>query len=389
MQKKIIKSKSVKLANKTPAKSKKRRRYSKKFTRFAQAVTNKFFSLILLPTEKCNFRCTYCYEDFKLGQMSPQTVEAIKQLISKRAALNELSVLSVGWFGGEPLLAKKVVFDICEHAKKESKNEKKFRLSGGMTTNGYLLDRETFDKLVKLKCLNYQISLDGAKDVHDTTRIQANGKGSFDRIWENMLNIKKSRAKFHITFRVHVTPTNIESVKILLGQIRDAFKGDKRFSVFIRNVANLGGENGPKLKTLDPQKDKEIIDGLYEILGNKDVRPYHIENKKTGPYICYAAQPNSLVIRADGSLAKCTVAFKDNVNCIGKINEDGTLAIDNEKVNLWAHWLKNMDYSMLKCPYSSICQSKRADSAAESKVPQTLTTVPASLPTTISPGEIK
>lgn len=25
--------------------------------------------LIILPTEKCNFRCTYCYEDFLISKM--------------------------------------------------------------------------------------------------------------------------------------------------------------------------------------------------------------------------------------------------------------------------------------------------------------------------------
>jgi len=30
--------------------------------------------LILMPTEACNFRCTYCYEDFNHNQMRPELV---------------------------------------------------------------------------------------------------------------------------------------------------------------------------------------------------------------------------------------------------------------------------------------------------------------------------
>lgn len=331
--------------------------YDKDFVRFARMVTNKYFGLILLPTEKCNFRCTYCYEDYKIGRMEKNTVEAIKMLLSKRAALNELEFLSVGWFGGEPLLAKDIVFEINEHAQKLSEDGKKFRLSSGMTTNGFLLDQNTFIKLVKHGCTQYQISLDGPKEIHNTTRIQANGQGSFDEIWTNLLGMKATDEKFNVTLRVHVTPTNIEDIKRLLHQIKETFTGDKRFGVFIRPVSNLSGDKADNNKYLDWNKDKNVIDNLYAILGDKDVRPQYIDDEKTGPYVCYAAQANSLVIRADGTLAKCTVAFKDNLNSIGKINDDGTLTIDNEKVNLWSKWLKNMDYDMLKCPYSSICRS--------------------------------
>lgn len=29
-----------------------------------RALDNRILKLTVLPTEKCNFRCTYCYEDF-------------------------------------------------------------------------------------------------------------------------------------------------------------------------------------------------------------------------------------------------------------------------------------------------------------------------------------
>jgi uncharacterized protein len=358
----VVKEKNKALQKKSEAKAEK---YDKDFQRFARMVTNKYFGLILLPTEKCNFRCTYCYEDYKIGKMSRATVEAVKQLISKRAALNELEYLSIGWFGGEPLLAKDIVFEINEHAQKVSEEGKKFKFSCGMTTNGFLLDEATFDKLVKLNCRQYQISLDGPRDTHNLTRVRANGKGSFDEIWANLLSMKKSTEQFNITLRLHITPTNIEAMKQLLHQIKDSFAGDKRFNVFIRPISNLGGEKMENEKVLDWEKDKNIVDELYAIVGQGDLNAHHIEDEQSGPYVCYAAQPNSLVIRADGTLAKCTVAFKDNVNSIGKINPDGTLAIDNEKINVWSQWLKNMNYDMLKCPYSSICRCKNAANAGE------------------------
>jgi hypothetical protein len=49
------------------------------FTRrqIAEAISPRIQELILLPTEKCNFRCTYCYEDFDLGKMSEETQRTV------------------------------------------------------------------------------------------------------------------------------------------------------------------------------------------------------------------------------------------------------------------------------------------------------------------------
>lgn len=51
----------------------------------AAALDNDFLHLILLPTEQCNLRCTYCYERFEVGRMTRQVVDAVKGLITCRA----------------------------------------------------------------------------------------------------------------------------------------------------------------------------------------------------------------------------------------------------------------------------------------------------------------
>lgn len=33
-----------------------------------ETIMNRNLRLIIMPTEQCNFRCRYCYEDFKLGK---------------------------------------------------------------------------------------------------------------------------------------------------------------------------------------------------------------------------------------------------------------------------------------------------------------------------------
>ena len=111
-------------------------------------VSNRYLELILLPTEQCNFRCVYCYEDFMIGKMQPNKVNAIKKLISQRAA--DLDVLKISWFGGEPLAAKDIVYDISEHILNLCRDNPALQYISTMTTNGFMLNQSVLTKLVSL-----------------------------------------------------------------------------------------------------------------------------------------------------------------------------------------------------------------------------------------------
>ena len=51
--------------------------------------------------------------------------------------------------------------------------------------------------------------------------------------------------------------------------------------------------------------------------------------------VCYAANPHSFVIGSDGTIYKCTVAFEDPKNHLGRLAEDGEMHIDDQKFALW------------------------------------------------------
>ena len=76
----------------------------------ASFFRNDQLQLILLPTEDCNFRCVYCYQNFEVGRMRPQVVDGIKHLVERR--IGSLRVLEIGWFGGEPLFAYDIVLGL-------------------------------------------------------------------------------------------------------------------------------------------------------------------------------------------------------------------------------------------------------------------------------------
>ena len=140
---------------------------------FSQFVNDDTLDLVITLTEKCNFVCKYCAQDFAKGKMSEIVQDQIIQFVKKN--INKYSKLRVEWFGGEPLLCKDIIkklsesfIDICRKARKG--------YSAAITTNGYLLDINTFRMLYDNKVIAYQITLDGlkkimiSKDVYQTKK---------------------------------------------------------------------------------------------------------------------------------------------------------------------------------------------------------------------------
>lgn len=311
----------------------------------SSVLSHAILDLHILPTEKCNFRCIYCYEDFQIGKMNKKTIQSIKNLIRRR--MPELKQLRISWFGGEPLAASDVVLDISNYAKQLAE-ENACLYNFGMTTNGYLLDLKRFNLIREAGISSFQISLDGPENIHDKTRLRADGSGTFHKIWTNLLAMANSPHEFEVVLRIHVTPENYESIYELLDKIKSHFKNDSRFSVFLKAIANLGGANGGSFDILKGKTKEEILKQLNAFLGKELIR--HELVKQGIPYICYASSQNSWVIRADGTLAKCTVAFNDERNKVGVLKEDGSLVLDHDKIQLWLRGLKSLDSTTMGCP---------------------------------------
>jgi uncharacterized protein len=309
------------------------------------SLSNQILGLILLPTEACNFRCVYCYEEFKYKRMEPWVVTGVKRLMSRRAP--GLRSLTLSWFGGEPLLAQDVIEDVMLHARALAKESPALRVSSDATTNGYLLTAAVLEHLVGLGVTSYQISFDGPREWHDRKRVLAGGKGTYDRIWGNLVAARDSGAQFHIMVRLHADQENAEAIPQFIDEYKDAFGSDPRFELFIRGLSRLGGPNDPSLRVFERDEGREIIEkmrGLARSRGLKLMVPGEDEK------ICYAARADSFVVRANGRLNKCTVALEHPNNQVGDIHEDGTVELLPPKMMGWMRGLTSEDPGELACP---------------------------------------
>ena len=316
-----------------------------------RAVDSRSWHLILLPTERCNFRCTYCYETFENGRMSAETVLAVKQLISRR--LPELNSLTIDWFGGEPLLEPAIIRDISEFVLNRKSRYAEYK--SNMTTNGYLLDKGLLSELISLGISQFQISIDGWSGLHDVTRRRVDGAGTFDRILSNLVSAKSTKHDFLMTLRLHLMPSNVKSLPELLDRIEDEFGKDDRFRVHVKSIGRYGGANDKNIETYWKTEQVAAIRDLRSRVSSKNgVGKYSVG----GAHICYASKPNSLVIRSNGKLAKCTVAMNSDKNNVGTLLPNGKLQFKKEVLDRWFEGFRTLEAVDLSCPWYRIGREK-------------------------------
>ena len=149
--------------------------------KFKERSGNVVKALCLHVAHTCNLNCSYCFASqgkyhgdralmsFEVGK------RALDFLIENSGTRRNLEV---DFFGGEPLMNWDVVKDLVKYARSvEKEHNKNFRFT--LTTNGVLIDDDVIEFANK-EMSNVVLSLDGRKEIHDLTRVDYAGNGSYD-----------------------------------------------------------------------------------------------------------------------------------------------------------------------------------------------------------------
>lgn len=296
-----------------------------------KSFLNGIFMATLMPTEGCNFRCPYCYEDHNRGGMTRDTLDRIEEYITAQAPHYKQVVLA--WFGGEPTLCKDTVLEVSELVQNLQK-QCGFQYAANMTTNGYLLDEKLFRQFYQAGITSYQITLDGWN--HDKTRPHVSGKGTLQTIIENLMELSKLSPEeypFHITLRHNILAGDEDYT--WYDHLHRLFGQDKRFDILVRAVGDWGGETVRTLSLLYQDTADTLIAKHVSYL---DKIGMPCQNHQTGLFsqVCYASYPNSVVFRADGRIGKCTVALDHPKNQLGWVDPEKGVVIDPEVNRQWS-----------------------------------------------------
>lgn len=316
---------------------------------------NDRLELILLASEDCNFRCQYCYEDFARGTMRPNVREGVKKLVQKR--LPGLRTFMAGWFGGEPLYGFQAIEDLAPFFIDLADRHGVQYLSH-MTTNGYLLTPEIAEKLLAWRVRRFQITLDGPATQHNCSRPARNGEGTFDRIFDNLKELRKRPDDYFVDIRVNFDRNNHPHLGELFALIEQEFKGDPRFGMRFRAVGQWGGSNDEHLNVCGTDESRQLQAELRAETRRRGLKVSEdIRDVKVGSQVCYAARPYNFIVGASGKLMKCTIDLDMlDRNVVGQLKEDGELELDQDKFALWTEPAFEHDKRCQKCVVLPACQ---------------------------------
>jgi uncharacterized protein len=291
--------------------------------------------LTITPTLICNFGCDYCFQgpDKPAGRMSAAVQDRVIELVERSS--DSLRKLHVTWYGGEPLLGRGVISSLSERLITLCE-KRDIAYDAMIVTNGYGLSREVAQELYDHRVLGAQVTLDGAKADHDERRCLLSGRGSFERIVENMRAVVDA-VPLHITVRVNIDSRNVDGIDSLLEQLAQrGFARRRTFGVYFAPV-------------------EAITEGCHSIAGAcMSKRDYGaLEARLTRrafelgltslPYpprfrgLCGALRPKGWVVLPSGDLHKCwdTVAWPEQR--VGNVYELDRLAGD-DRVMRWEGW---------------------------------------------------
>lgn len=319
----------------------------------AEKSTKRRFQAIVFPTEKCNLRCTYCYEDFAVGKMPEAVQDQLIHFLKSKS--EEYEEINLSWFGGEPLLALDVI-DRVHRGLIPHLVRKRVGFSSQITTNAYYLDATRRKKLLALGVSAFQITLDGVRSDHNKRRrmnpMSKLDKNTYDVILRNILALADEPDEFVCTIRFNYDKENVDGIKGCLSDLDASL--DQRFQFDFSPV------------WADPEQYPfEIFEGIERhksfISTNSHARECGVKTANDrlhtfGGEVCYAANPHSVVVRSNGRLNKCTVALDFDANQVGRLTSFGEADLDASLMNEWCNSGLKDDTGCQTCWNAPSCQ---------------------------------
>lgn len=137
-------------------------------------------------TMNCNLHCWYCYEKHNLqASLSKELKDGIRKLVAQKVEDPQLKVLTLDFFGGEPLLDfQEHILPLLYYAQ-ELCSLHQVKLLVSFTTNGVLLTPEVIAALQPFntdRTMQIQITLDGNRDSHNVIRKTSDNLPTYDLI---------------------------------------------------------------------------------------------------------------------------------------------------------------------------------------------------------------
>ncbi len=283
-------------------------------------------SLYLMPTQKCNSECVYCYIPDQKSQKEGDD-EFFYKVVDKFT--NDLKDKNINpqlrFTGGEPYLKIDLIIKLI----------KKFTISFPkamvvINTNGTLIDSETIkDTLPYKKNLIHITSLDGCEEINNKRRLLKDSSNSFEKVVSSIKLLKENGFLIYINM-------------VLDTQTLDGFED---FIKYIKHSLKLQNLSVSLLHQSKMRKEEkfDMLRKVYKISNKYNIKIGGHHRLLLGMRIpelkCHAGD-KTILVTSDQKLAACQ-------RFIGN-------GFENQPCN------SNVDFSSIKSTYSpeDCCYSK-------------------------------
>jgi uncharacterized protein len=310
---------------------------------FTSKSVDGLLNMMILPNNKCNFHCSYCYSAHgRSGKEieSKKLYAAIDYFFApERAKGKRLTISVLG--GGEPLLSWEVVRKALDYAYRA--NEKRDQdLPVSIVTNGSIATDEFI-----AYCMHHNISLSVSFDILE--EIQNKQRGEYQKVYRNINRFADNG--LDVALNTVITHDNVLLMESMIKTMSETMPMVKKVS-FKPIISD------------SYFTDVQTRESYYHEFVTAFFRAKTLAREKgiylTTPYLnnsaCLADRycPGKFVVTAEGmvSICHCVSSSRDtlyNQFIFGKINDTGQVEIYEEKLkDILAHD-QNMNKNCRHC----------------------------------------
>lgn len=297
--------------------------------------------ITFLISAECNLACTGCYHSFynfkgpdMKGDLASQILEGLFPYLKKRA----IPELSISFLGYEPLLNFETLKNVYDRASGMGE-EYNIKTSFQIFTNAFDLDENIFTWIGKNKHkLGIKVSLDGIKEDNDKRRVDFSGRGTYDRVVENLRRIIMTGVECGVL--IVLSKLNFNNIEKFADEMAEV--GVKRITANIfcgrsedeRLIELTESEKFEALKRFDLATERHGMefDGEWK---------FAVVQMIKGAYFSCPAGIKQLVFSADGCIYPCQRFAGTEIN-FGKYKDDFWDDLMENQCGHYNSWMDNL-----------------------------------------------
>jgi uncharacterized protein len=323
-------------------------------------------NLLIKPASSlCNMRCKYCFyadvsehrEIKSYGIMSSKTQGAmIKSALSYADYICNFS-----FQGGEPTLAGIEYFE--RHvALTKVFNIKNVKITNSIQTNGYIID-EKWAKFFGENNFLVGLSVDGPVEIHNTYRVDAQGKGTHNQLMKTIQLLKK----YHVEFNILTVVTDLLANKAV--RLMNFYeKNNLNYVQFIPCIDDFSTEFAKDKPFLSPEGYETFLKTTFDYYYRsfKSNRYISIRNLDNYVRMIQGYRPEScgmsgvcscyFVIEADGSVYPCDFYVVDEFRLGDLMTNTFENMIHSRRAKKFINESKHIDDNCQKCKWYFLCR---------------------------------